>query len=430
MKYNYEKQIDEIDKYLRGKEKSRDNFKIGVEFEHFIVSNDTMETVTYWDKNGVRDILWRLEANGWQGMYEGEYILGAEKGDKVVTLEPGSQFEFSINAKLDIASLKKEYLEFMEEIKVILKENNQSIVAVGYHPKTKIDEIKILPKERYDYMFDYFKDKGKYAHNMMKGTASLQVSLDYSDEEDYRKKVRLANALAPIMYGICDNSYFFEGEKFKEKSLRTLIWNNMDKDRCGTVPRSLEDNFSYKNYAEFVLEVPPILILKDGKFLPTKEAKMKDLFDPENYTKKELEHMMTMVFPDVRTKGFIEIRMMDALPYPYNFSIVALLKGIFYDEELLDSLYKIFEAVTYQDIIEGKDDIIKAGIDGLYYGKSVANWGREVVNLVYEKLASEEKSILKPFKDLMEEGKNPRSLFDNDDIDSINEIIKNTTNIL
>ena len=33
------------------------------------------------------------------------------------------------------------------------------------------------------------KPKGKYAHNMMKGTGALQIAIDYKSEEDYRKKV-------------------------------------------------------------------------------------------------------------------------------------------------------------------------------------------------------------------------------------------------
>ena len=34
-------------------------------------------------------------------------------------------------------------------------------MASSYHPETKIDDIKLLPKERYDIMFNYFKTKGE-----------------------------------------------------------------------------------------------------------------------------------------------------------------------------------------------------------------------------------------------------------------------------
>ena len=49
---------------------------------------------------------------------------------------------------------------------------------------------------------------------------------------------------------------------------------------------------------------------------------------------------LTMVFPDVRLKKFIEIRMPDALPYPFNLAVTALVKGIFYDTQMLEKYYQ------------------------------------------------------------------------------------------
>ena len=57
-------------------------------------------------------------------------------------------------------------------------------------------------------MYDYFKTNGKYSHNMMKGTASIHVNLDFSNESDYIRKNRVAYFLSPIIYKIFDNSPF------------------------------------------------------------------------------------------------------------------------------------------------------------------------------------------------------------------------------
>ncbi len=412
MGYDYGRQVEEIETYLRNKEKEIDKFRIGVEFEHFIVRKEDMTTVSYWDDLGVRHTLEELVKLGWTGEYEGEYILGAHKGEKVVSLEPGSQFEFSVNAQLNISCVHKEYLDFIGEITGILEAKGQELIAVGYHPVTKIEDIKILPKERYDYMFNYFKTKGKYAHNMMKGTASLQVSLDYSSEEDYRKKVKVANSISPIMYGICDNGYYFQGEKYPKRSLRTAIWTNMDNDRSGTVPKSLDKDFSYGDYGRYILDTPPIFIMKEGEAVFTGEKKVRDLFNPDDYKLKELEHMMTMVFPDVRTKGFVEIRMMDSIPYPYNFGVIALVKGLIYSQENLDSLYELFKDIDYEDIEAGKLNIIEEGILGDFLGRPVIEWGKDLVKMANRTLEEEDKVFLKPFYDLIMEGKNPYSLID------------------
>ncbi len=408
----YDKQIDVIENYLRDREKTLDQFKIGVEFEHFIIDKDSLESISYYHENGVKDTLEDLVELGWTADYEDEYILGVHKGNKVITLEPGSQFELSIVAQNDLRVIEKEYQEFIVDIKKVLDKKNQRLIAVGYHPVTKIEDIKLLPKERYNYMFSYFKDKGKYAHNMMKGTAALQVSIDYKNEEDYRKKVRIANAMAPIFYGLCDNSYYFEGEKFSQHGLRTLIWQNMDNDRSGTIKSALEDDFSYRKYAEYILEVPPIFEMKDGEAIYTGSKKMKDIFNPDDYKLKELEHLMTMVFPDVRTKGFIEIRMMDSIPYPYNFGIIALIKGLFYDEDNVEKLYEKFKDIKFEDIDKAKEDIIKRGIDAEFKGISLKEWCLYLLKTASDGLNGHDCRYLRLIKSLIEDGLNPYKLIE------------------
>ncbi len=404
---DYNRQIDEIVSYFRNSEKKVEDFKIGIEFEHFVVDKDTLKTISYYGENGVGETLRELEKNGWDGKYEGEYILELSKGNKNITIEPGSQLELSINAKKNIGDIEKEYLEFLEELIPILDKKNQGLIATAYHPDTRIEEIKLLPKKRYDLMFNYFKTKGKHAHNMMKGTAALQVSLDYKSEEDYRRKFRIANALSPVLHGLLDNGFYFEGEQWNKYNLRTHIWKNCDNDRAGIVDNALEDDFGYEKYAKYILNRPPIFTVKDEKVVSTGDEKVKDIFNPENYDKKELEHLLTMFFPDVRTKKYIEIRMMDSVPYPLNFAAVALLKGIFYNEENLEILYNYIKDITLEDINKSKEDIIKNGLEGKLKDKTVLEIGKWLVELGKEGLDSDEVKYILPLEKIIDEGKNP-----------------------
>ncbi|OZV11969.1 glutamate--cysteine ligase [Tissierella sp. P1] len=404
---NYNRQIEEISNYFRNSEKEIEDFKIGIEFEHFVVYKDSLKTVSYYGENGVGETLSELEKNGWEGKYEGEYILELSKDNKTITLEPGSQLELSINAKKNIEDIEKEYLEFLEEIIPVLDKKNQGLITTAYHPNTKIEEIKLLPKKRYDLMFNYFKTKGKHAHNMMKGTAALQVSLDYKSEEDYKRKFRIANALSPVLYGLFDNGFYFEGERWNKYNLRTHIWNNCDDDRSGIVDNALEDDFSYKRYAEYILNRPPIFIFKGKDVIPTGEKKVKDIFNPEDYDREELEHLLTMFFPDVRTKKYIEIRMMDSVPYPLNFGAVALLKGIFYNEENLDKIYDYIKDISLEDIKKAKEDIIENGLNGKLKDRTVLEIGKWIVQLAKEGLNSDEVKYILPLEKIVNEGKNP-----------------------
>ena len=38
------------------------------------------------------------------------------------------------------------------------------------------------------------------------------MAIDYSSEEDYIKKFKIANGLSPILYAMFDNGFYFEGK--------------------------------------------------------------------------------------------------------------------------------------------------------------------------------------------------------------------------
>lgn len=403
----YQDQIDIFKKYFKEAEKKKEDFKLGVEFEYFIIDKNTFESISYYGKNGVGETISDLEKMGYEGVYEGEYILGLNKGAKHVTTEPGSQFELSIDANLQIEELEKEYINFLEDLIPILDKKGQYLIALGYHPVTKIDEIKLLPKNRYGFMYDYFKTKGSHAHNMMKGTSALQVAIDYSSEEDYIRKFKIINALSPVFYALFENAYFFEGEKAGKHNMRSFIWENCDKDRSGLVPCALDNDFGYEKYAEYILNGCPIFLTRDGKEVSAQGKTVRELLNPEDFTKEEIEHYLTMYFPDVRTKGYIEIRMMDSIPYPLNFAVIALIKGLLYDEDNLVKLSEFVKCTRVKEIEDVKEKMMKEGLDTKFNGVSLLEIGRFLLELAQNGLDSHDKKYLKPLEEMLAKGQSP-----------------------
>lgn len=404
---DYKKQVEEITKYFKDSEKNEEDFKIGIEFEHFVIDKDTLETISYYGDGGVQETLKELESNGWIGDYEGEYLLGLNNKNQVITLEPGSQLEFSIKPQKNIMDIEREYFEFLKEIIPILERKNQGLIAVGYHPETRIEDIKILPKKRYSYMFEYFKDKGSHAHNMMKGTASVQIAFDFKSEEDYIKKFKVGNALAPVMYGIFDNAFYFEGQVWERHNLRSYIWENCDNDRSGIVDGAFDEDFGYEKYAEYILNGPPIFMDDGKRMYSTGNKSFKEIFNPENYSMEELEHGLTMFFPDVRTKKYVEIRMMDAIPYPLNLASIALWKGILYDEDNLNQVYEYIEDIEMEDIDKAKTSILEKGLDGELKGRTIFEIAKWLIELAKTGLGSDESKYILPLQKMIMDKKNP-----------------------
>lgn len=404
---DYQKQVDAIINYFKVNEKTRDNFKIGVELEHFVIDLDTFKTISYYGEGGVAETLKDLEELGYEGVYEGEYILGLNKDKKHVTLEPGSQLELSVDASKHIWELEKEYLEFLEDIIPVLEKKNQGLLTTGYHPVTKIDEIKLLPKQRYDYMFNYFKKRGTHAHNMMKGTSALQVALDYGSEEDYIKKFQITNALSPVLYSLFENAYYFEGEPTDKHNIRAHIWENCDSHRSGVAEGALDKDFGYKKYAGYILNRPPIFINKDGEEIFTEHKTVREIYDPDSFTTEELEHLLTMFFPDVRTKKYVEIRMMDSIPYPLNFSAIALLVGLIYDEDNVNELYDYISDISIEDVEATKKEMRKLGLEARLKDKTLLEIGKYLLELAKKGLDEEDRKYLEPLAENLEKGKSP-----------------------
>ena len=77
--------------------------------------------------------------------------------------------------------------------------------------KSRIDEIELLPKDRYHIMYPYMARKGRLGQRMMKQTAGVQANLDFSDEADAIRKLRVSMGIVPLLYAAFANSAVSDG---------------------------------------------------------------------------------------------------------------------------------------------------------------------------------------------------------------------------
>jgi glutamate--cysteine ligase len=319
-----------------------------------------MSSYRYDEPGGQHELLNKLVNHGWRIIVEEKgNLLGIEKDRHTITLEPGGQVEISLRVARTVSEIDQAYQGVLGEIRSLLAEN-QALVSIGYHPKTKIEELPLVPKARYGMMYEYFKDRGRYCYNMMKGTAATQVSIDYHDEADFIKKYRVANFLSPFIARIFDATPIFEGDIYEGDNCRIMIWENTDIERSKLIKGSLDKTFNFADYVDFILNVPPILVQLKGETIFTGGDKLVDLLERFDFSESDYEHLTSMVFPDARVKKFIEIRMPDALPYPYNLAVPALIRGIFYNQANLDKYYELSKSFSDEDIKVLNSQLTKA----------------------------------------------------------------------
>ncbi|MFW5985711.1 MAG: glutamate--cysteine ligase [Halanaerobiaceae bacterium] len=394
--------------YFTNEEKTRSEFLLGIEVEHFVVQQKDLTAVPYFGEQGIESILQSLADCGWQEVYEGKHLLGLDRENMDITLEPGGQLEISIAPRKRISEIDDLYQSFLAELIPILESQGAYLMNLGYQPQSRIQDIPLLPKKRYDYMYDYFKKKGKYAHNMMKGTAAVHTSYDFSSEKDFIKKCRVASFLVPIIYIMFDNTPFFEGEVYSQPGLRSLIWDNCDRERCGPLPGVFSEQFGYGKYAEFLLNTPPIIWKHNGELTYTEKKPLHKLLNLEKLSKKQLEYLLTMVFPDIRIKNCLEIRAADSIPYPYNISYLSFWEGLLYNDENLDQLHKLVEKFSPEEINQLRSNILNQGLEAKIAGKKVNSFFAELLSLSRTGLPDEEKKYNDLLQDLFATGNSPR----------------------
>ena len=426
---DYKEKAHFLTEILKLGEKRDRQCMVGVEIEHIVVDKNSWNSIHYYQKDGIETILKKLMRFAYKPKFEGDSLIGLEHEDYIITLEPGGQLEISIRPCSSLKKIELIYFQFLQQVIPILEEQNQFLMALGYHPKSTIADIPFIPKKRYQLMTAYLKEKGKYAHNMKKGTASLQISIDYYDEEDFIKKMRVAHFLSPVLAVISDNAPIFEGKDYEQNSLRSLIWQNTDPARSGTIPGVMDQSFGYQEYADYLLNVEPILFLKDDRALSAGNRKISDLLDQYVFTVPELEHLFSMVFPDARAKNYIEIRTGDSLPHPFSFSYIAFIKGLFYNQAALDYLFQLTETVDSETLEKYKQSMIQKGLKGDFASKTLIDFLPPLFDWAREGLPVEEIHYLQPLENLILSQENvlhrTREKLDKEGLDGLRSCILN-----
>ncbi len=410
---NEQENINKIRDYIKSGEKKREDFSIGVEMEHFTISNEDGKSISYYGENGVGETLDFLkEKYGFKAAQENGYTLSLDSDLVDVSTEPGSQFEIAIKAQRTVADLEKIYLDFMSKVLEHIEEKDQSLVALGYHPVTKIEDIKILPKKRYDHMFNYFKSQGNMAHNMMKGTASVQTTIDFENEEDFKRKYFLLNVFTPVFYAMFDNAFIFQGNPTKLHTIRQKIWENTDVDRSGLFEIAFDEDLSYEKYARKIWNTPTIFRPEGKGTVSTGNKTLKEVAEEVELDDELIFHALSIVFPDIRVKKYIEVRMFDAVSYPLNFSIPAFIKGLFYDEDNLKKLYELGKNTSYDEALKAKSDIIDQGLEAKYLGKTLKELSKILFEMSYNGLDEGDRKYLEPLRPFVENSITPRDEFE------------------
>ena len=89
---------------------------------------------------------------------------------------------------------------------------------------------------------------GSLGLDMMHRTAATQVNFDFSSEQDFKKKTKVASCLVPVAISLFSNSPILEGKLNGFVSYRTHIWQNTDSKRSGLIPFFFDNTNLFRKF--------------------------------------------------------------------------------------------------------------------------------------------------------------------------------------
>ena len=393
--------------------------RVGVEFEKLPVCKKDLKAATYLKVARFLNSLKNNQPQWTDGVYESNALLGLKSDNCVITLEPGSQTELSLRPAGSIDSVYKILKNYNKITAQIAEEQGFLWLGCGIQPVSTYRNINIIPKKRYEYMTKYLPTVAKRPLVMMRETAGIQASFDYANEEDAMKKFSFALKLSPFISAAFANSPIRNGRLTKFKSNRAASWLETDNDRCGLVSSKVfSGDFSFGQYAQILLDVPMIFIERVINGVKTAikienltfRQFMKQGYEGFDAQKNDWETHLSLYFPDVRFKSYIEIRNHDNQREDLICAVPALWKGLLYNDNAMSAILDILKGFTYFDFEYVRRKTPRCGLDMKIKGIAIADIVREIVEISYQSLKEYthgEEKYLEPLKLYTDKGVTP-----------------------
>jgi glutamate--cysteine ligase len=338
-----------------------EDWRIGTEHEKFVYRKADFQAPSYTEPGGIRDLLLGMESFGWEPIFETapdgtENVIALKGSDGNISLEPAGQFELSGAPLESIHDTCAESNRHLAQCREIGDRLGLGYLGLGFWPDKTRAALPVMPKGRYAIMLRHMPRVGDLGLDMMLRTCTIQTNLDYSSEAEMVLKFRVSMALQPLATALFANSPFTEVRPNGFKSFRSHIWTDTDPHRTGTLPFVFEDGFGFERYADYALDVPMYFVYRDGKYIDAAGLSFRDFLNGklgvlpgEKPKLGDWKDHLSTAFPEVRMKGYLEMRGADGGRWDRICALPAFWVGLLYDGVALDAAWQLVKAWTPAD---------------------------------------------------------------------------------
>ncbi|MFI6730060.1 ergothioneine biosynthesis glutamate--cysteine ligase EgtA [Streptomyces sp. R-74717] len=271
-------------------------------------------------------------------------ILRALPLSAALTFEPGGQLELSSRPAGSLMACIDATAADLTAVRDALDRVDLEPVGLGvdpWHPPRRL-----LHEPRYDAMEISFDRSGPAGRAMMCSTASVQVCLDAGEEEPgplgYGRRWQLSHLLGAVLVAVFANSPFQFGRPTPWRSTRQSFWADLDPWRSLAPPGCLPPRDAW---ATHVLDTPVMCIRDDeGPWAVPDGLTLRDWIrtgTPRPPVRADLDYHISTLFPPVRPRGHLELRMIDAQHGADGWLVpLAVTTALFDDPEAAETVYR------------------------------------------------------------------------------------------
>ncbi|MBK3562914.1 MULTISPECIES: ergothioneine biosynthesis glutamate--cysteine ligase EgtA [unclassified Streptomyces] len=269
-----------------------------------------------------------------------------------LTVEPGGQLELSSSPATSLMECIGSVSEDLDTVRAILARDNLGLVGVGHdpwHPPRRF-----LHEPRYDAMERCLDRTGPAGRRMMCTSASVQVCLDAGYEEPgplgHGRRWWLAHQLGAVLVAAFANSPLVGRSPTGWRSSRQLIWMEIGPGRAGAPPLDAEPRGAW---AEHVLDSPVMCVRReDGPWDVPEGLTFREWTRSSTPpTRDDLDYHLTTLFPPVRPRGHLELRMIDAQPGDDGWIVpLAVTTALFDDPEAAETAYRAVKPLAERSL--------------------------------------------------------------------------------
>ena len=257
---------------------------------------------------------------------------GALPGRGRLTTEPGGQVELSSAPASGLGGCVAAAHSDLTAVRQAIAPAGLSLAGHGLDPLRPPRRVLDLP--RYAAMEEFFDRTGPWGRVMMCSTASVQVCVDAGQEQGgpagFRWRWHLLHGLVPVLVASFANSPFQDGRMSGWKSTRQAVWSRLDPSRTrapeeaepGSADRGPdwpEDTDPRAAWVSYVLDAQVMVLRDPGSRRWTAPSGLtfrdwvRGAVGPPP-TADDLDYHLSTLFPPVRPRGHLELRVIDAQP--------------------------------------------------------------------------------------------------------------------